>query len=256
MKKILYLLLLVFPLMAFAQETEDRPPLLKEGRIWKYYCYSYANQYYFSHYVHGDTVIEDNVWKKVYSGVYLQGTYTKAMREEGGKVYVYDEYGPSLFLDYDAPVGERPCQRVGWMYADTTAYAEVVGRDTLHNNGYVYDTVVLNQYGNPTGDDTSQWEKIGTSRWIVGIGGDAGIYESVRWRDEIGYSSVLISVRDGDTCLYSAEEPVIFLGVTPIEMPSPSGRCFDLQGRSCNSKFIIQNCKKGVYIRDGRKYVR
>jgi hypothetical protein len=231
--------------------------LLKEGRIWKYWRGNYWREYRFSEYVQGDTLIEGNVWKKIYQGTYPDGTYEKAMREEGGKVYVYDERGSSLFLDYDAPIGEELCHQYNRWTSELEQYVKVVGRDTLHNNGYVYDTIELNQYSNhPVDSDTLQWSKIGTSRWIIGIGGDCGVYESVCWDDEAGMTVVLTSVRDGDNYLYRADPPIFDLSVSPIEMPSPSGRCFDLQGRSCNSKFIIQNCKKGVYIRDGRKYVK
>ena len=255
MKRILYLLLSVFPLVSLAQDGGDgaaRPPLLKDGRVWKYAAGNPFRHYYFKQYVHGDTLIEGNVWKKVYNGAYLQGTYEKAMREEGGKVYVHDERGTSLFLDYDAAIGAQLCQQFNRNDGSLYAYAEVAGQDTLHNNGYVYDTVELTDYYNIYIDgDTQQWEEVGSSRWIVGIGGEVGIYEPVWWENVPGITVCLISVRDGDTRIYSAPEPLWDLGVTPIRSDPSSGPCFDLQGRRLSAA-----PSRGIYIQDGKKHVR
>ena len=222
-----------------ASGQEPYMPLLVDGKTW-----TYSEGNFFAGYrdirqtVDGDTLIDSKIWKKIYieSPVGTERRFEKAMREEGSKVYerqpVYEQgggYREVLFADFSAPVGSQFIENEG-MFVEVTATKNVelenVSRRQVvleqHQEGYDY---------HPNEDPTSYWTE--------GIGGDCGIYQSVKWLGTVGNTCTLLTCYEGDVCIYKHPQAV---GIGAVVRPS-SPLLYDLQGRQLHDK-----PERGMYI--------
>ena len=201
--------------------------------------------------LNGDTVIGGILFKQKISRSWLHGCekptdWTASheyLGQEGGKVYLfsnipyYEMTEPRLIMDFSANAGdiiEVGLQSIRFSYAVTSSdYAVLQDCDdhTPRRCLYVRST-----------------EGGVTDKWIEGIGSA-----------QFGISSTIPS--DGTmVCLYSCSNNGIVTYKTDGDVPSgirtvgASNKLvkdiFDLQGR----RVIAQPCR-GLYVRDGRKYV-
>jgi len=90
-------------------------PLLKEGKVWKYFFNNEINTFEVSRVVDGDTIIGGLAYKKILDNV--GGQYLYALREEGKQVYIVYNHQetPSLLYDFSKNKGEMAC---GFKVAD------------------------------------------------------------------------------------------------------------------------------------------
>ena len=116
---IILLLCSLLPAMAQA-EHDPFHPMLQDGKMWHIDYSTSANivgERHYIHYIDGDTVIEGQTWKKVYSNQatrYMEGNettgnhYFAAMREVGNKIYAIAAglQRPRLIYDFDMKVGD------------------------------------------------------------------------------------------------------------------------------------------------------
>ena len=118
MKKICLFLFSLLPLSAFAQA--DYHSFLTEGKRWNYELEhvnvweDQSTKEYVSFFIEGDMEIDGKTYKKLYSATSDEifsstgnKVFHKAMREEGKKVYMYDETaGDILLFDFGMQPGE------------------------------------------------------------------------------------------------------------------------------------------------------
>ena len=235
-----------------AVDVEKHRPLLDEGKEWWYKDsrgFECDRREDFRMFVKGDTIIGGKTWKKIYNDNTIGSlpVYEKAMREEGGKVYELRQGGEeSLLFDFSLNIGDR------YIPAGTDGrYMEVIAKDTVISADIAHRRLVLMQHVNGVETDLTCW--------VEGIGGDCGIDLPAFWSDMdskvIGgtdhyqYFFTGCLKQDG-TCLYG-EKPSIQTAVTAIRKPTTISPYYNLQGHH-----IEGQPRKGIYIRDGRKYLK
>ena len=239
MKRLL-LLIMLLPLALYAQE--DYKPLLKEGRTWNHTIANIYRQYSKSLTIQGDTLIDGNTWKKVYSG----SQYEKALREDGLKVYELEKDKPAgsqqLLFDFGLQVGER---QYFTLYEDDVRYLEVTGIDHINSEGRDYRILQLRQVIKHN-DETVYTDN---SYWIEGIGGECGILKPCQWVDVTGYTCQLESCYDNGNRIFNITS--LYNGMTMLVSDKQTDAViYDLQGRRLQGRPA-----KGLYIENGRKRV-
>ena len=237
---------------------ETKRPLLSEGKEWWYKdgsSFMYNRREDFRMFVQGDTIIGGKTWKKLYrdNTDNSMPIYDKAIREEDGRVYELRQgKAESLLFDFTLDIGDR--------YVPTDkedSYMEVIAIDTVISAGLAHRRLVLQQHVNGVETDLTCW--------VEGVGGDCGIDLTAFWSDmdskvlnhqgKLTYYWNLFmgcSYQNGK-CIYGVV-PDITTSVSRIKVEKRNnvGFHFDLQGRHIQG----EPAKKGVYVKNGKKYVK
>ena len=193
--------------------------------------------------VRGDTITTGFRAKKMYAcsaRIYgdTQWHYAFALREEQ----------PDVFVVPDEWSGKRPLMTLAYLssknivaFSTTTGKSGswvVKGHDNLTSQGVFYTMITFTD---------------GTS-WIEGIGhSDCGLRLTApnEARDSLS-RYILTSCYDGDRCIYRRKDYQAFTDIKNYSASQVSAACpiADLQGRR-----LTTPPRRGLYIRDGRKYV-
>lgn len=227
------------------QRTEYRP-MLVEGKIWHYLYTDYFADIYdypMDYVLRGDTVVEGKTYYKMYEETPDSQSYYCAWREEGKRIYRLNKGAKeALWYDFGLPYhGQIPYS----LLFDIPVYFEKT-------------EVVKAEGGYFTRHQNINSEYIFTSYCIEGIGGFNGLLRpgivSVPNGKVLSFSSCeengKIIFREGDI-----GKPAV--DYTNVEAPHATRQSsqtlglFDLQGRRLNALPA-----KGLYVKDGKKYVK
>ena len=268
-KTILLLLALFVTVMSLsskAQSTDGYHPFLKEGKVWncmleeRYTDYVenqlmvYHKTTYFSLTLKGDSVVKGKTYHKMYKEVKrverrdMQGQLTivpipdtesdspDLWLEENNKIYLYREDEEQLHYDFS----EQPGTTVYIGDVPTT----IMSIDIVTANGQPFRRFNLS-----TNDCTG-------IVWIEGIGHPEG--PTRRWGDALndGSRHTLLSCYEDGKCIFTKNDFYSAPGTDHIKNLTPAnykgeGSIFDLQGRR-----LSRIPEKGMYIKDGKKYVK
>lgn len=267
MKIFLFLFLTVLPLAVWAQGNYES--LLSEDIVWTNWCKpsinpdEYPNYYVYEEFkLKGDTVISDIPYKKVYSRRWTSYDQTPsewtmdnhALGQEKGKVYLYisnranPEMPGTIRLIMDFSLAEGDYFSVEDSELGRWGYSPKMVKDTVL--AYFPDKenrkcLFLERRRGIDAKGDGSIEDI----WMEGIGSfECGITGSM------GSSSAkqqLIKCTKGDVVLFEYADPSVTDDINAaLQGEVATSSIYDLQGRRLTTK-----PKKGVYIRNGRKYV-
>jgi len=229
--------------LLYAQQIEY-DPLLKEGKTWNYQV-NYrvfdavgqlvVKSFNYQEWIEGDTIIEGRTYYKMQASTSETAVdYRQCWREEGKKVFFWDDYikqDVSLY-DFGASVGEH----VAYMGIDYT----VNTTGSFHAQGSDRHYLLL-----------SHGEYDCNHIWVEGVGNEGLLTESLGHTLSNGVDIHLLSCYEDGRCIFSADD---FSGIitaidTPenVTMPATTG-LFDLQGRRVSGQL-----RPGIYIGAGDK---
>lgn len=236
MKLIFTLLLMVLPLEMVAQT--DYLPLLEEGKKWHYTYRNWATKetYKYVEYLSSDTIIDGKTYTK---NCQQDGQVLNLLREEGGKVYKYNnrQKNEKLLYDFTLSVGDIA---ESWSEDEGIIVTDI---GEISTGGVSRKKMALCYYSG---------EYIDYDRpnfWVEGMGSDGGLTNP--FSNQMAGNFVFldyIEMPDGTTFEFKDIN-----SVRSVENGSATNRqTFDLQGRKVSKKHL----PKGVYIRDGKKYIQ
>ena len=156
-----------------------------------------------------------------------------------------------LFADYSLDTENKldgTLLRLFWDFYSLT----VAEKDSIQSCGRLYPQLKLEQHIPPE-------SSTGSTTWIEGIGGDCGIYNSVLWSNGnlaglFDPTAELLTCYDGDVCIYNRDDvsdKTNSIISRKLFHSQGEGAIFDLQGRR-----LSRIPEKGMYIKDGKKYVK
>ena len=229
-RNIVISLLICFFLNVYADETEHK--MLVSGRTWNYIKLyltpTVPDTVYQSITIDGPVEFDGKQCYK-FANVALEDAKT-FFYEEGGKVYSYsvNNSGNHVWreeFDFNLEVGEK----------------DLIAVDKMMINGEYHRRLIF-------------FNDI----WIEGIGSILdGIVSSWGFVPMTFLGSRLLTVYDGDLCIFNSDDyrwPAVAAVVTGVDVVEARKKdntsIFDLYGRRLTS-----NPQKGLYIRDGKKYV-
>ncbi len=253
--------LIVFSSEAIAQH--EYRPLLKEKKRWNYEL-EHVNVWEgtnttenVSFFIEGDIAIEGKAYKKMYyasSDEHFSSLencmFYRALREEGRQVYMYDEYlGDILLFDFgmqpgeNYEIGEFSCLELTSLQQMTFHGRELtVMLYTLYDasnpestpNIVISESIpIVESVGSNNGwDILEEYTPIPTN----------GIYDSKHFK----------SCYEGDECIFTSADFLQTTSFRPMILhhATNDGKFYDLKGHQFSTP-----PNKGIYIRNGRKYV-
>ncbi len=189
----------------------------------------------------GDTVMNGETYKKLF----LDGRFVCGLREEDGRIYEcsWDETPERLTFDVNLRPGDifkdKFDDQVGMEVKQVRRFS-ISGTNRRCLDMWVYE------------EGAEIIEGL-VDYWIEGIGCMAGPpYSPFWWEGSSG--SLLLSCYDGDKCIFSTEDLSPITNIQPIITNCSSyyhQEIYDLHGRRLKG-----TPQKGVYIHNGRKYVK
>lgn len=265
---------------AMAQEMhEDYRPMAQDGNKWEMQV-GIIMECIYTHYIDGDTVIGGKSWKKVYNTFWgTAPSYYSAIRDEGRKVYAIAKGStkPRLLYDFGLKKGDKvKCGMEGTAFQclidkgeqpDTlygfpqTFSLRLESIDTIEVRGTNYRRLtfkMLDALGtlimNTKNGDLSFMDDI---VWIEGIGSCYGPFSP--WQPLLPQGVIYQKYMKNNTTIFDTRD--FYTGndtntINDFEYPNSTGKetkdkAYDLQGRR-----LMDKPQKGVYIKDGRKYVK
>ena len=254
MRRILLFALLLLPLgtNAYDFEEDGYRSMLVNGRSWYYEGESVLDHrlYYFSLLVNGDTIVDNQLCKKIY---YVEGdsSHIKGFAyEKEGKVYkklksddpVIDQLLPwDELYDFTLDVGEKNDQYIIWLSSTDSLSID----DVTYHRYY---------YSRKEGGSSTN-----TFVWIEGIGSEYGLLNPIGMFPMNSYViERFLRCYDGERCIITAED-FHRLSVNSISIPETTlhkkTTIYDLSGRKLPSLQVGGRLHKGVYIQKGKKFV-
>ena len=260
-----------FCIAAHAQTSQDGyQPFVEEGKVWEKQV-GLTRENTFDNYIEGDTLINGEIWKKVYNhgefGLGGGNIYYLALREEGKKVYAIAKGSkkPRLLYDFDLKVGdelkcgvegnafgclrdrsEKPDTLLGFLLRKSLKVRSI---DTIHVSGshtrenYLrrFHLDLLDAFGVPETDREVVW--------VEGVGAVAYPFQPWEPMPVSEYDNILFR------CSVDRQTVFSFLkefGTTSVSghqyQASGSSGFYNLQGRSLSGQ-----PQKGIYIQNGKK---
>ena len=254
MKKIFLTTIIMVLAAALAQAGDiTRLPLLQVGKVWDY-DYSWVDISFQRNsgsariWVEDETLIGEKRLCRVCLTNSEKGEKEVSEQlwyEEDGKVYTCNDRGEVQDLLYDFTLSVGDAISGNGLFPDGFTVAEA---DSVLVDGTVRRRLTLSH---------PDWEEKVT--WVEGIGGTGVLYEPVMHTVSDGRKYSLTSCSMDGECIFTREDfstqayritDGIFLPTAQTADPKENP-IHDLQGRRLSS--IPQ---KGIYIRNGRKYVR
>ena len=256
-----------FQILGDVPSSSNPLPMVVEGRKWNVvtinpaYPSEATNGYYdvlgrrgkvwdrFTYVLEGDTIIGGVTYKRLL----LDGKYVCGLREEDGRVYKRGNNSEGLLYDFNAQPGDIfKNDECSWMQVGQVRQVSVKGQNRRCLDMYYYSCI-----GDP--EEGEELVVIGgyyvADYWIEGIG-CTGYPHNLFWFDIIGNYPLLVSVYDGDKCIFDIEEFGSIVATSVRDIPkatnerniSPDAPIYDLQGRRLSAM-----PQKGVYIQNGKK---
>ena len=229
----------IFTRYDFHQSGEELPsadyrPLLKEGKRWSYEM-DRGSVMTFELYLDGDTIIGDKECIKLYRQQGEATTYQGAFFEEGQQVYFVDggKDSPVLYYDFGLREGD---------------VFDLVGMKVL----YSHHMAISGEERRVTYLSSADNQMKGA--WVEGIGSVSRLDTPVIMT---GNDAELVSCVEDGKEIFTREDyrhllATIASGISEqnVNPKTDKHASYDLQGRRLTS-----NPQKGLYIRDGKKYV-
>ena len=226
MRPFLLSLLLVLSLNAYCQEVYHT--FLEDGKVWHYTDNDYLlnHKRSFSLIVHGDTVIDGKLCKKIYQDDL--SNYAFSMYEENRSVYCFYNNKMNLLYDFNLKEGDQ--------FNEWNLVVESV--DTIEVCGHHFRRLILNDH-NPYNATRETW--------VEGIGGIQNIILPVYTTGNT--SSFSYCELNGDTIATKKVFANLLSGIQLPQKRANRSTINDLQGRR------VTKPQKGIYIRNGKKVV-
>lgn len=258
MKKIYLLYFLLLPLTAFAQA--DYHPFLTEGKRWNYE-YEHVNlweNYHttenVSYVIEGDMVIDGKTYKKLYYGTSDEQfsslddkVFHRALREEGKKVYMYDETaGDILLFDFGMQPGESYEISSPKVEQPVSLKLETLKQMTFHGREFTFMQYKWNWGTVPSIVESVGIENFGWDIIDVFIERPtSGIYDIKHFKS---------CYEDGE-CIFTEEDfyntdDISNSTITSTDSNMADDAIYDLQGRQLNAV-----PEHGIYICNGKKVI-
>lgn len=220
----------------FQIKGQDYHPLVKEGKVWNYE--SYYEQYTLV--IKGDTLIDGVEYKKVMRRFQArygddQFHYFAAIREYDRRVYYVPQFEPTETCLYDFNI----------QFSDWFRHGKV----TLFNQGFVRGKLFKAWWFVMVYEETNRTTT--GPFWVEGVGSLIGLFDVM----DITPFNLTSCYEDGE--LLFAKDDIMELlassnAIKVVHNPSNStSTLFDLQGRHLNTVPA-----RGLYVKDGRKYVK
>lgn len=249
--------------------AQDYRPMLKDGRVWNFY---WTNGHHEGHHemsISGDSLINGEKWFRLYYSFQQWGIDSVVgktdtlminrflnglLREKDRQVLYIDRNGQqSMLYDFNLKSGDSWYQGVYGPGITERIIAD--GIDSITSQGIAYRRIRLKAFLEYA---TTDWSESNTDYeygyWLEGIGCTRGLLSTTGWFTPSGRTS-LLSCYDGDRCIFSADDiveikPTSVKNLVLDDTDKP-GIFYDLQGRRLSGE-----PRSGVYIRNGKKYVR
>ena len=237
MQKRLKISVMALCLSAAAMAQTDYLPLLEEGKKWHYTYRNWATKetYKYVEYLSSDTIIDGKTYTK---NCQQDGQVLYLLREEGGKVYEYNGRQKSEILLYDFTLSVGDIAK-SWS-EDAGAIVADIGE--ISTGGVSRKKMALCYYSG---------EYIDYDRpnfWVEGMGSDGGLMNPFS-NHMVGGFVFLDYIEMPDGSIFNFND---VNSVRSVENGGATNRqTFDLQGRRLKTV-----PKKGVYIRDGKKFIQ
>ena len=235
------------------EDILDYRPLVVEGKEWRYTKESDGQQDgkgYVSLVIRGDTVINGTAYKKLLFEDDGETTYWAAVRENDRKID-FISYGTDAvvhYFDFNLHYG-----------------------DLIKHNGSTYK-LLDEQYVDVSGEqfrvmelwhEMSGGKYVSSDIWIEGIGNLTGLLDVTgNWFPFVfpmgSGMGQFTSCYESGRCIFSVEEFMKqrVASIKGITTRGSDGHTFDLQGRKLsNSKWSNGQIRKGIYVKDGQKFV-
>ena len=241
MKKYCFTICMALSLFVPSSLYAQYLPLLEDGKKWEIkWAGSGLERYYIDEIV-GDTIIND-VSYRILNESFL--------REDGSKVYIWDEYDERETTLYDFDLKE------GDMFEDYV----VLCVDTIEIHGIsrkrigLSDNYYIDLAKYYLGDEYDEKDpKYWLVCWVEGIGSQYSPSHYFDWQIA-GPSCTIVRCLIGDECVFTYDDffAKSVSGISnPISLPSGKDAIiYDLQGRR-----VTTPQKNGLYIKNGKKFV-
>ena len=252
------LILFSFPVFSLMAQ-EDHYPMISEGKTWEiaHMGMNTNNQEKTVLLLSGDTIISGISYIKCHRVIGQATEYYRAMREEDKKVFcvLRDSQEEHLLFDFGLQIGDSVYCEFGGTYdggfitentidesqEDMVQLLKLTGIDTYVNK----EGMALKRYHHGRVVEYSGRP----ATWVESIG-SRNDFPLNAWYVEMvsSYSWWLTKCYDSDHVFYEVDPS----SIVNADFSHPSiSTIFDLQGRRLN-----EQPAKGVYIQDGRKYVK
>ena len=263
MKKVKLAILFLFALANFTKAVaDDYIPLVKEGAAWRYDMrYQTGDtQSNITFCFEGDTIIENEKYKCLYVKMiftypeyHVTSRFDSAWQEQGKKVYVWNGYLNKKVLYYDFSLRKDdaiPCI----CNEPEDAIGKVTDEDTIEVNGIKRRRLEVSYEYEERGKQQTV-----RAYWVEGIGSSHALSTPVAFAPG-GYD--YFEYFENGNCFFTQENFYLprngagtASGISSCYSENMgkthSEDCFDLQGRRLKGE-----PKRGVYIKDGKKYCR
>lgn len=249
MRKHIFIFVVFLPFIAMAQD--DYEPFIVDGKVWYYETIRQQTQHVIDKYfIDGDTLIAGKNCKKLMSEWPDTAPYSiGALYEEEKKVWMFSFSNPQgsgkepvarLLYDFGCKEGDV-------MEVNLVAYGEMVLKVDKIETVYTF-TRPRRLF---TLSDVSDKDRnSGPAYWLEGVGSRRDMFSL--WPVTPGAVFVSCEIDGRQVADQSSFGPAAIITDIQDALPPPANRSIhDLQGRQLHG--IPQ---KGVYIQNGRKYVK
>lgn len=232
-----YLLVIFLALFGNNAKAQDFLPILAEGRSWQCRDSSFMRGGSFTVEVAGDTLAYGYSCKKIR---YKKSGYIELALEENGRLYRLEPENendqevcntPTLICDFNLNIG------------DTAWEEEITKVDTIEVRGVKRRRIST---------DGDYWPR---PIWVEGIGSYTDGWYSTMPRTVSHLFSYIEACYDNGELIFTKDDffaPSVTAGISNIESAiKHNGQTYDLSDRRIDNPIA-----KGVYIKDGRKYVK
>lgn len=247
MRKYILLLVALLPFTAMAQ-NDYYEPFLVEGKVWYYETIHHLTEHVISKYfIGGDTLIAGKNCKKLmFEWPGTAPHFSGALYEEERRVWMFNpmnsgkETVAQLVYDFGCKEGDV-------MKVDLVAYGEMVLKVDKIETVYTFTrprrlfTLI---------DVSENNRHSGPAYWLEGVGSRRDMFSL--WPITPGAVFVSCEIDGNQVADQSSFGPAaIITDIQDVSLPSTSSPIHDLQGQRLKG-----TPQKGVYIRNGKKYVR
>lgn len=245
MLRFLFITFISFSSLA-ASSQDYYEPFIVDGKVW-FYRSSYTQYVISKYYIDGDTLIAGKNCKKLmFEWPGTAPHYTGALYEEDKKVWIYilSNSGKETVLRLLYDFG---CKEGDVMEVNLAAYGERVLKVDKIETVYTF-TRPRRLF---TLSDVSEKDRnSGPAYWLEGVGSRHDMFSM--WPVRPGAVFVSCEIDGRQVADQSSFGPAaIITDIQDVSLPSASSPIHDLQGRRLNGM-----TQKGVYIQNGRKYVK
>lgn len=268
----------VLSMSATAQETpENYRPMAQDGNKWETQVGIIMEGIY-THYIDGDTVIGGKIWKKVYNTFWdSTPSYYSAIRDEGRKVYAIAKGStkPRLLYDFSMKKGDKvvcgmedtafQCLIDKGEQPDTlygfpqSFYLSLERIDTIEVSGVNYRRFTFKLLDSLQAfimyTKNGELNYMDDIVWIEGIGSCHGPFSP--WFSPLPQGATFLKYKNNKGINFhdffmsprtnAIRDSKHLNGIGQ----ATTNNSFDLQGRP-----LAEEPARGVYIKDGRKYVK